>query len=125
MHAGIKSIMHGFQAGADNGELHEAEESMSEVEKTGKMKGKSQFASLWEVATIIFLAEWGDRSMMATIALAVHSNPYGVAIGATTGHVAATLIAVVGGALMSKYISERMVSFIGGALFLFFAARLH
>jgi putative Ca2+/H+ antiporter (TMEM165/GDT1 family) len=114
--------MHGFAATNDHGELDDARSSMEEAEREGKIAGKTRFASLWEVATIVFVAEWGDRSMMATIALAVHSNPYGVALGATTGHAAATLIAVFGGALASKYISERMVSFIGGALFLLFAA---
>lgn len=30
-----------------------------------------------QVATLIFLAEWGDRSMLATIVLAVSQSPAG------------------------------------------------
>lgn len=49
-------------------------------------------------------------------------NPIGVAIGATAGHAAATALAVAGGALAGKYISEKTVNYISGALFLLFAA---
>lgn len=41
---------------------------MAEFESSSSGK-KKPFASLLEVAGLIFLAEWGDRSMLATIAL--------------------------------------------------------
>lgn len=46
----------------------------------------------------------------------------GVSLGAVLGHALATLLAVTGGALASKYISERALGFTGGSLFLLFAA---
>lgn len=52
----------------------------------------------------------------------VLQNPIGVAIGATAGHAAATALAVAGGALAGKYISEKTVNYISGVLFLLFAA---
>ncbi|EER14265.1 conserved hypothetical protein [Perkinsus marinus ATCC 50983] len=33
-----------------------------------------------------FLAEWGDRSQISTIALASSKNPVGVTIGGVLGH---------------------------------------
>ena len=45
----------------------------------------------------------------------------GVAIGAILGHTVATAIAVVGGALAGKYVSEKTVNYISGILFLLFA----
>ncbi len=43
-------------------------------------------------------------------------------MGATAGHAAATALAVAGGALAGKYVSERMVNLVSGLLFLLFAA---
>lgn len=37
-------------------------------------------------------------------------SPVGVALGATVGHLLATGLAIAGGALLSNYISERVVS---------------
>ena len=48
--------------------------------------------------------------------------PTGVASGAIVGHAAATLMAVIGGAILSKHISEKTIGYIGGSLFLLFAA---
>lgn len=79
-------------------------------------------ARLFEVATLIFLAEWGDRSMLATVALGAAQSPWAVAIGATAGHAAATAIAVVGGALAGSRVSERAINATSGVLFLLFAA---
>lgn len=98
---------------------------MAEAESAGKVSargGAAGWASLLEVGSIVFLAEWGDRSMLATIALGAAQSPVGVAVGATAGHAAATAIAVVGGALAGRHVSERTVNAVSGVLFLLFAA---
>lgn len=82
---------------------------------------RTPFSVFWESLTLIFAAEWGDRSMLATIALGAAQEPIGVASGAILGHFLATGIAVLGGALLSKYISEKTVGLIGGILFFAFA----
>ncbi|XP_042468378.1 GDT1-like protein 4 isoform X1 [Zingiber officinale] len=70
---------------------------------------------------LTFLAEWGDRSQIATIALATHKNAIGVAIGATLGHTICTSLAVIGGSMLASKISQRTVAALGGLLFLGFS----
>ena len=67
-----------------------------------------------------FLAEWGDRSQIATIALAADYDPIGVTLGGICGHGLCTSAAVLGGKRMAGAISERMVGLCGGVLFLAF-----
>jgi putative Ca2+/H+ antiporter (TMEM165/GDT1 family) len=109
-----------LQPEEDGSELKDAEESMHVAEKEGKISAKTRLSALAEVASLIFIAEWGDRSMLATIGLAVHKSAYGVFAGASLGHVVATLIAVIAGSFASKYISEKTVNLVGGMLFLVF-----
>jgi len=47
---------------------------------------------------------------------------YGVTVGAIIGHSICTGVAVVGGALLARRISQRTVAVAGGTLFLIFAA---
>lgn len=52
-------------------ELEEAEDEVNKAAASGRV-GSSQhrvLASVLEVASLVFLAEWGDRSMLATVAL--------------------------------------------------------
>jgi len=75
----------------------------------------------WQACTLTFLAEWGDRSQIATIALAAAKEPIGVTLGSCLGHALCTGLAVIGGRLLATSISERMVHLAGGLLFLLFA----
>ena len=76
---------------------------------------------LTQAFTLTFLAEWGDRSQIATIALAAAKNPYGVTLGGIIGHALCTGIAVVGGRMLAARISEKTVATVGGITFLIFA----
>ncbi|KAH8964788.1 hypothetical protein BDL97_04G084300 [Sphagnum fallax] len=100
-------------------ELAEAEEFLK---KTEAKKMITPFEVVTEAFSLVFVAEWGDRSMLATVALGAAQSPWGVASGAIAGHVIATALAVLGGAFLAQYISEKLVGYIGGVLFLVFAA---
>lgn len=70
--------------------------------------------------SMVFLAEWGDRSQVATIVLAAAQNPWGVALGASSGHAVCSLIAVYLGRALSSCLSMKTVTMAGGLLFIFF-----
>ncbi|NJL92044.1 MAG: TMEM165/GDT1 family protein [Coleofasciculaceae cyanobacterium SM2_1_6] len=71
--------------------------------------------------SLTFLAEWGDRTQIATVALAAAKNPWGVTLGSVCGHALCTVIAVFGGRLIAGKISEKTITILGGVLFLIFA----
>ncbi|RUP48392.1 hypothetical protein BC936DRAFT_144644 [Jimgerdemannia flammicorona] len=71
---------------------------------------------------LTFLAEWGDRSQISTIALAAANNVYGVTLGTIVGHSMCTGVAVMGGRYLASKISVKTVTLVGAALFLCFAA---
>lgn len=82
-----------------------------------------QFVSLVfiETFTMTFLAEWGDRSQIATVVLAARENVIGVTLGACIGHALCTGLAVIGGRFIATMISVRTVTLIGGVVFILFA----
>lgn len=74
-----------------------------------------------QVFVMTFLGEWGDRSQIATIALAAGSDYWFVIIGAILGHGVCTFAACVGGKLLAKKISMRNVTLGGAVAFFVFA----
>lgn len=130
MFFGLKSIKDAWdlpQAEAKNGEesgieLGEYTEAEELVKEKASKKLTNPLEILWKSFSLVFFAEWGDRSMLATVALGAAQSPWGVASGAIAGHLVATLLAIMGGAFLANYISEKVVGYVGGALFLVFAA---
>ncbi|WCJ38840.1 GDT1-like protein 3 [Euphorbia peplus] len=105
-------------------EMEEVEEKLESGQgKTTFRRFFSRFCTpiFLESFILTFLAEWGDRSQIATIALATHKNAIGVAIGACIGHTICTSVAVVGGSMLASRISQGTVATIGGLLFLGFS----
>lgn len=111
-----------LEAGNNSGieeEKAEAEEIVEELSQDEKRR--STIAKLLQTFGLVFAAEIGDRSFLSTIALSAALNPYAVASGAIAAHASATGVAVAGGVLLSKYLSEKVIGYIGGGLFLIFA----
>ena len=72
------------------------------------------------MASAFFLAELGDKTMLATITLAADNDWVGVWIGSTVGMVAADALAIVVGAVAGKHLPERFIQLGAAALFLVF-----
>jgi putative Ca2+/H+ antiporter (TMEM165/GDT1 family) len=138
---GIKLLKDAYDMNSDgpSEELHEVEEELghkkeghegddtSDMESGDGSKNKAYVARAEHIKvftqafTLTFLAEWGDRSQIATIALAASKNVLGVILGGLVGHAFCTGLAVIGGRLLAARISERTVAILGGVLFLAFA----
>ena len=79
---------------------------------------------LFAVIASFFLAELGDKNMLATITLATDHNWIGVWIGSTIGMVAADALAIGVGAMLGKRLPETVIAYGAAVLFFVFAAWL-
>jgi putative Ca2+/H+ antiporter (TMEM165/GDT1 family) len=81
----------------------------------------------WVLLTIgaaFFLAELGDKTMLATITLATTEEPIGTWLGSTAGMVAADAIAIGIGALLGTRLPERAIKIFAAAAFIVFGVLL-
>ena len=130
---GVHAITEGLRLprgrpGAVRG-ARDAQLSMDEagLDDDDEEESAAAYTRLWrgtgQVAALIFLGEWGDRSMLTTIALAAaQARPWGLLVGALAAHVATTLLAVTAGGLVAGRLDERRTSLVSGALLCGFAA---
>eukprot|EP00239_Pterosperma_sp_CCMP1384_P001168 CAMPEP_0197844648 /NCGR_PEP_ID=MMETSP1438-20131217/1647_1 /TAXON_ID=1461541 /ORGANISM="Pterosperma sp., Strain CCMP1384" /LENGTH=172 /DNA_ID=CAMNT_0043455575 /DNA_START=314 /DNA_END=832 /DNA_ORIENTATION=- len=131
---GFKSLWEGYQMKSTEeawAELQEVEQELGSTlggfedtkKNTGTMRRKlSRLVSpiVAECCVITFLAEWGDRSQLATIGLAAQSDVLGVIIGGICGHFICSGGAVIGGRRIADKISEKAIVLCGGFLFVLF-----
>ncbi|SDF69753.1 TMEM165/GDT1 family protein [Klenkia brasiliensis] len=76
------------------------------------------------VGTAFFLAELGDKTMLATITLATDHGWFGTWLGSTLGMVAADALAIVVGRWLGKSLPEKTIKYGAAALFFLFGAWL-
>ena len=69
---------------------------------------------------VIFVAELGDKTMLATITLATQHGWFGTWIGSTIGMVAADALAICVGRMLGRRLPERVIKFGAAALFAIF-----
>lgn len=72
------------------------------------------------IVSSFVLAELGDKTMLATVALASDRDAIGVWIGATVGMVLADGVAIVVGAMLHKRLPEGFLHTVASVLFLMF-----
>jgi putative Ca2+/H+ antiporter (TMEM165/GDT1 family) len=91
-----------------------------EKEKATKVNRSAFFA----VGIAFFLAELGDKTMLATVTLATNNGWFGTWIGSTLGMVAADALAIGVGALLGKHLPEKVIKIGAAILFFGFGALL-
>ena len=100
-------------------EIKEAEETIQQADTVVAKQGAKR-GVVFQAFALTFMGEWGDRTQFATIALAAANDPWGVTVGAILGHAICAAIAVVGGRLLATHLSEKVITTLGGLLFIVF-----
>ena len=77
---------------------------------------QSKFGPFMTVATTFFLAELGDKTMLATVTIASQQQSFvGVWLGSTFGMVIADGFAIIAGKVLGKRLPEKLIKY-GAAL---------
>jgi putative Ca2+/H+ antiporter (TMEM165/GDT1 family) len=81
----------------------------------------SRFGVVGTVGIAFFVAEFGDKTQLATISLAArYQNVIGVLLGATLGMLVADGIGIGVGVILGKNIPERIIKWVSAAIFIVF-----
>lgn len=91
-----------------------------EAEKARHATGGAVLA----VGTAFFLAELGDKTMLATVTLATQHGWLGTWLGSTVGMVAADALAILVGAVLGRRLPEKVITYGAAALFALFGLLL-
>jgi len=84
-------------------------------------KKRSRFGPFLTVAGTFFLAELGDKTMLATVTLASQGHsPVGVWLGSTLGMVSADALAIGVGHAMGRHLPERAIKLAAAGIFFAF-----
>ncbi|MDT7579187.1 MAG: Ca2+/H+ antiporter, family [Pseudonocardiales bacterium] len=86
--------------------------------------GRSTGSAVAAASVAFFLAELGDKTMLATITLATQHGWFGTWLGSTVGMVAADALAILVGRRLGRNLPERVVRVGASALFFLFGGWL-
>ena len=88
------------------------------------LEGEDQrfkFSPFWTVAAAFFLAEMGDKTQLATVALAAkYQQILPVWIGTVTGMIISDAIGIGAGILLGKRLPEKVIKWIAASIFIVF-----
>ncbi|MDG4819617.1 TMEM165/GDT1 family protein [Micromonospora sp. WMMD956] len=90
-------------------------DKLTEEEKRKAERGGR--SAVVAVGVAFFLAELGDKTMLATITLATKYGWFGTWLGSTLGMVAADALAILVGRLLGRHLPERTIRYGAAVLF--------
>lgn len=121
---GVKLLLEAqaLPAGAAQDEAQEAEQAVIAADR--RLLSSRPIAVIWEAFALVFIAELGDRTQLATIVLATAPGFTfaGLLAGTLLGHALVTALAVGSGRWIGNRVDERLLYRLGGGLFLLFGA---
>ncbi|MFI5837657.1 TMEM165/GDT1 family protein [Micromonospora sp. NPDC051300] len=90
-------------------------DKLTEEEK--RKAERSTKSAIVAVGVAFFLAELGDKTMLATITLATKYGWFGTWLGSTLGMVAADALAILVGRMLGRHLPERAIRYGAAVLF--------
>ncbi|MGC4892614.1 TMEM165/GDT1 family protein [Micromonospora sp. DT31] len=90
-------------------------DKLTEAEK--RKAERSNRSAILAVGVAFFLAELGDKTMLATITLATKYGWFGTWLGSTLGMVAADALAILVGRMLGRHLPERAIRYGAAVLF--------
>jgi putative Ca2+/H+ antiporter (TMEM165/GDT1 family) len=87
-------------------------------------RGTTAVAVITSIATLIAVAEMGDKTQIATATLASQSAPVGVWLGATLGAASSGMVGAVAGNLIGDRISNSVLQYASATLFSLFGVAM-
>ena len=100
------------------------DEENNNIEENGEKKNASLWVLCAELFGFLCLSELGDKSEISTVTITAVYNMYGVLIGTMLAYFVCILIATFLGLLIGKFLTEKMMTIIGGILFICFAIQI-
>ncbi|GHE27788.1 UPF0016 family membrane protein [Streptosporangium violaceochromogenes] len=97
------------------------DELTDEEASRAKRATRSAFVA---VSVAFFLAELGDKTMLATITLATQYGWFGTWLGSTVGMVAADALAIAVGRMLGRHLPEKVIRYGAAAAFAVFGVLL-
>ena len=92
--------------------------------RRGGKADRSTRSAVVAASAAFFLAELGDKTMLATITLATTEGLFGTWLGSTLGMVAADALAILVGQQLAKRVPEKVIRSAAAASFVVFGALL-
>ena len=90
-----------------------------------EMKSRTGLGPIAVVTVAFFLAELGDKTMLATITVATQYDSFvGTWLGSTLGMVAADALAIIVGVVAGKRLPQKQIRYIAATLFVVFGVLL-
>ena len=133
---GVFSVWEGIEMESKS-VTEEYEEEKEEHEKRQLINKQSEDAieennnadnNMWKLCLEVFgflcLSELGDKSEISTVTIAAVYNLYAVLIGTNLAYFTCIIIATFLGLFIGKFLTEKMMTIIGGILFICFAIQI-